>query len=47
MKKYSIEELENYATDFLEWCNNHSDDDWKYRKFKGKTVKDVLLIYKK
>lgn len=41
------DEADKYAIEFLEWCNNHSDDDWKYGKFRNKTSQEILLIFKK
>lgn len=40
------DEADKYAIEFCEWCNSHSDDDWKYGKFKNKTIIDILKIFK-
>ena len=40
------DEADKYAIEFLEWSNSHSDDDFRYGKFKNKTTEELLLIFK-
>jgi len=42
-----VEQADRYAIRFAEWCNSHSDDDFRYGKFKNKTTEELLLIFKK
>lgn len=41
-----VDVADTYAIEFLDWCNSHSDDDWFYGKFRDKTTRDVLLMFK-
>jgi len=42
-----VEQADRHAVRFAEWCNSHSDDDFRYGKFKNKTTEELLLIFKK
>lgn len=41
-----VEQADKYAIKFSEWLDSHPDYVFRYGKFKNKTLKELLLIFK-